>query len=282
MALAFCEKQLKLLIPFLFFSTTGLFAQEYGLQLYSLRNQFDKDVPGTMAKVKDMGFKNVEMAGTYGLQFPEVIRLLAQNKLNVVSFGVDFERLEKAPQQVAEEARSYGAQFIVCAWIPHEANNFSAEDVDRASAVFNAAGKIIASYGLLLCYHPHGYEFKTYQDGTLFDYMVKKLDQRYVYMEMDVFWMKQAGQDPLALLKKYPTRFVLMHLKDRKVGTPNSDNGHSDDETNVVLGTGDVGIAEIIREGRRLGIKHYFLEDESSNAEEQLPKSLAYLKSLQQ
>jgi sugar phosphate isomerase/epimerase len=282
MALAFSEKRLSFLLPLLFFSTTCLFAQEYGLQLYSLRDQFAKDVPGTMVKVKEMGFKNVEMAGTYGLQFPQMIRLLAENKLNVVSFGVDFERLEREPQKVAEEARSYGAQFIVCAWIPHEVNNFSTADVDRAANIFNNAGRIISSYGLLLCYHPHGYEFKPYEDSTLFDYLVKKLDQRYVYMEMDVFWMKQAGQDPLALLKKYPTRFVLMHLKDRKVGTPNSDNGKSDVEANVTLGTGDVGIAEIIREAKKLGIKHYFLEDESSNAEEQLPKSLAYLKSLQQ
>jgi sugar phosphate isomerase/epimerase len=281
MALAFKEKRLKLLISLVFFSTC-LFAQEYGLQLYSLRDQFAKDVPGTMAKVKEMGFKNVEMAGTYGLEFPEVIRLLAQNKLNVVSFGVDFERLQKEPQKVAEEARSYGAQFIVCAWIPHEVNSFGPADVDRATDIFNAAGKVISSYGLLLCYHPHGYEFKPYEEATLFDYLVKKLDQRYVYLEMDVFWMKQAGQDPLALLKKYPTRFVLMHLKDRKVGTQNSDNGKSDEEANVILGRGDVGIAEIIREAKKMGIKHFFLEDESSNAEVQLPQSLAYLKSLQQ
>lgn len=281
MALAFCKSRLNLLIPFLFFSTT-LVAQEYGLQLYSLRDQFAKDAAGTMAKVKEMGFRNVEMAGTYGLPFPEFIRLIAQNKLNVVSFAVDFERLKNEPQKVAEEARSYGAKFIVCPWIPHEDNKFSAADVDQATEVFNAAGRIISGYGLLLCYHPHGYEFKTLGDSTLFDYLVKKLDQRYVYMEMDVFWMKQAGQDPLALLKRYPTRFVLMHLKDRKVGTPNSDNGKSDVEANVTLGTGDVGIAEIIREAKKLGIKHYFLEDESSKAEEQLPKSLAYLKSLQQ
>lgn len=282
MTLALRKRRLNLLILLLFSSVTWLFAQEYGLQLYSLRDQFAKDAPGTMAKVKEMGFRNVEMAGTYGLQFPEFIRLLAQNKLNVVSFGVDFERLKNEPRKVAEEARSYGARFIVCSWIPHEDNKFGVEDVDRATDVFNAAGRIISGYGLLLCYHPHGYEFKTHGDSTLFDYMVKKLDLRYVYMEMDVFWMKQAGQDPLSLLKKYPTRFVLMHLKDRKVGTPNSDNGKIDVEANVTLGTGDVGIAEIIREAKKLGIKHYFLEDESSRSEDQLPKSLAYLKSLQQ
>jgi sugar phosphate isomerase/epimerase len=235
-----------------------------------------------MAKVKAMGFKNVEMAGTLGLSFPNLMKLLAQNELNVVSFGVDFDRLEKDPQQVADEARSYGAQFIVCFWIPHNEDNFTAEDVDKAVSVFNNAAKIIASNGMLFCYHPHGYEFKPYTDGTLFDYMMGKLDQRYVYLEMDVFWIKQAGQEPLALLKKYSSRFVLLHLKDRKIGSPITDNGRGDLETNVVLGMGDVGIAEIIQEARKLGIKHFFIEDESSHVEEQIPKSLAYLKSLQQ
>ncbi len=281
MALAFFANKSKFLIILLFIAPS-LFAQEYGLQLYSLRNQFAKDAPGTMAKVKAMGFRNVEMAGTMGLPFPELIKLLAQNELNVVSFGADFDMLEKDPRKVAEEARAYGAKFIVCFWIPHDGDNFTAAEVDKAVAVFNNAAQIIASYGMLFCYHPHGYEFKPYNEGTLFDYMMEKLDQRYAYLEMDVFWIKQAGQEPMDLLKKYSNRFVLLHLKDRKVGTTNTNNGHGDLESNVVLGTGDVGIAAIIREAKKLGIKHYFLEDESTNVEEQLPKSLAYLKSLQQ
>ena len=110
--------------------------------------------------------------------------------------------------------------------------------------------------------------------------MMTAFDTRYVYFEMDVFWIKQAGQDPLALLKKHSSRWILLHLKDRKKGTPNSLNGHAPDETNVVLGKGDVGIAEIMKEAKAIGIKHYFIEDESPLAEEQIPKSLAYLKSL--
>jgi sugar phosphate isomerase/epimerase len=196
--------------------------------------------------------------------------------LNVVSFGADFDRLAKEPHKVAEEARSYGAQFIVCFWVPHNDDGFTKEDADKAVAVFNNAAQIIASYGMLFCYHPHGYEFKKYDDGTLFDYIMQKLDQRYAYLELDVFWIKQAGQDPLALLKKYSSRFVLVHLKDRKIGTPDTDNGHGDLESNVVLGTGDVGIAEIIRACKKLGIRHYFLEDESSKVEEQLPKSFLH------
>ena len=281
MALAFCAKKLKLIVVLLLL-THFSFGQEFGLQLYSLRNQLAKDAPGTLAKVKAMGFKNVEMAGTFGLEFPQVIRLLATNELNVVSFGGDYDRLEKSPQRLADEARSYGAQFIVCFWVPHKGDTFTIEDVDKAVAVFNAAGKIIAQNGMLLCYHPHGYEFKTYEDRTLFDYMVEKLDKRYVYLELDVFWIKQAGQDPLALLKKYSGRFILLHLKDRKIGTPNTDNGRGDLESNVVLGTGDVGIAEIMKEAKKQGIKHYFIEDESSNIIIQIPQTIAYLRSLKE
>jgi sugar phosphate isomerase/epimerase len=262
--------------------STPSIGQQYGLQLYSLRKQLAQDATATMAKVRDMGFRDIEMPGTFGLPFPELIRLLAANELNVVSFGADFETLAKNPQQVVDEARAYGAKFIVCSWIPHQNGSFGLADAEKAIAIFNNAAKIIASNGLLFCYQPHGYEFKSYGEETLFDYMMTKFDQRFVYLEMDVFWVKQAGQDPVSMLKKYPSRFVLLHLKDRKIGTANSTNGQTDVDSNVVLGTGDIGIAEIIKEAKRLGIRHYFIEDESPNAETQLPQSLAYLRSLQQ
>jgi sugar phosphate isomerase/epimerase len=208
------------------------------------------------------------------------MRLLAQNELNVISYGADFDKLQKDPQGVIDEARSYGAKYIVCFWVPHTGDNFTVEDANKAAEVFNAAGRLIAAHGLIFCYHPHGYEFSAYNTGTMFDYMMSKMDSRLVYLELDIFWIKQAGQDPLALLKKYSNRFVLIHLKDRKKGTANTTNGHGDLEANVVLGTGDVGIAEIVQETKKLGIKHYFIEDESLLVEEQLPQSLQYLKSL--
>ncbi len=258
----------------------SLSAQEFGLQLYSLRDQFAKDVPGTMDKVRKIGIKEVEIMGTYGLSFPEFIKVLAKNEMSVISYGSDYEKLKNFPQNLADEARAYGAKFVVIFWIPHDGDTFTAEDVDSAAEVFNTAGKILARNGLLLCYHPHGYEFKPYKDGTLFDYMVEKFDQRFVQFEMDVFWVKQAGQDPVAVLKKHASRFVMLHLKDRKKGTRNSDNGKASVESNVVLGTGDVGIAEVMAEAKRIGIQHYFIEDESSRSEEQILKSLKYLRTL--
>lgn len=263
-------------------STASVYAQEIGLELYSLRHQLEKDPTAAMAKVQQMGFRDVELSGTYGMDFPQLIKLIAQNRLNVVSYGADFQRLRDFPQRVADEARSYGARFVVCFWIPHSADSFKLADAEEAAFVFNNAGKVMARNGLMLAYHPHGYEFGKHGDGTIFDHLVQQLDTRVVQLQMDVFWIKQAGQDPVALLKKYHNRWISMHLKDRQPGTPNSSNGKVDEEANVTLGQGDVGIADVMKEAKRLGIQHYFIEDESSRSEEQIPKSLEFLKSLEQ
>jgi sugar phosphate isomerase/epimerase len=254
-------------------------AQEIGLQLYSLRNEFKTDVPGTLAKINSWGIKEIEGGGTYGLSKEEFDKLLKQNKLKVVSVGADFDKLATNPQESVDLAKANGAKYVVCFWIPHNGGEFTIDDTKKAVDVFNKAGKLLRENGLTLCYHPHGYEFRPYEKGTLFDYLVKNTDKN-LNFEMDVFWVKHPGQDPVALLNKYPKRFELMHLKDRKPGTPGNQTGEADVETNVVLGQGDVGIAEIMKAAKKAGIKHYFIEDESSHAVHQIPQSLAYLKSL--
>jgi sugar phosphate isomerase/epimerase len=252
-------------------------AQEIGLQLYSLREQFKKDVPGTLALIKSWNIHEIEGGGTYGLGMDEYKKLLADNNLKMVSVAVDFDQLAKDPQTAIDEAKAFGAKYIVCFWIPHNNTDFTIDHIKKAADVFNTAGKLIHDNGLSLCYHPHGYEFRPYEDGTLFDYLVQHTDPKYFNFEMDVFWVKNPGQDPVALLKKYPNRFLLLHLKDRKPGTENNQNGTADEESNVVLGQGDVNIAAIMKEAKKIGIKHYFIEDESSRSVQQIPESLAYL-----
>jgi len=255
---------------------------EIGLQLYSLRNEFKSEVPGTLAQIQKWGIREIEGGGTYGLSMDDYKKLLKDNKLKMVSIGAEFNQLRENPQVAIDEAKAFGAKYVVCFWIPHDGDVFTIDQVKEAVSVFNKAGKLLAENGLSLCYHPHGYEFRPYQGGTLFDYLVKETDPRYFNFEMDVFWVKHPGQDPVALLKKYPRRFLLMHLKDRKPGTEGNQNGYADVETNVVLGKGDVGIAAIMREAKKAGVKHYFIEDESSHSVTQIPESLAYLKTLKQ
>jgi sugar phosphate isomerase/epimerase len=255
-------------------------AQEIGLQLYSLREQFKKDVPGTLQQINKWGIKEIEGGGTYGLPLEEYKKMLADNKLTMVSVGADYEMLKTNPQAAVDEAKKFNAKYVVCFWIPHDGNNFDISNTKEAVEVFNKAGKILKENGISLCYHPHGFEFRPYEKGTLFDYLVANTNPEYFNFEMDVFWVKHPGQDPVALLKKYPNRFLLMHLKDRKPGTPGNQNGNADVESNVVLGSGDVGIADIIKQARKIGVKHYFIEDESSRCEAQIPESLKFLKSI--
>ncbi|MEO5893527.1 MAG: sugar phosphate isomerase/epimerase [Ferruginibacter sp.] len=264
----------------LFFALNNLSAQETGLQLYSLRNEFKTDVPGTLAKIKEWKITKIEGGGTYGLPAEEYKKLLKQNNLEMVSIGADFEKLIKDPQAIVDEAKAFGAKFVMCAWIPHKDSGFTINDIKKAIDVFTTAGKLMSANGLKFCYHPHGYEFGPYENGTLFDYMITHTDPKYVNFEMDVFWVKHPGQDPVALLKKYPKRFLLLHLKDRAPGTEGNQNGRAPDESNVVLGKGDVGIAAVMMEAKKIGIKYAFIEDESPKAVEQIPQSLEFLRAL--
>jgi len=254
--------------------------QKIGIEFYTFRNQFAKDVEGTLQTINKMGFTEAEGGGSYNLTPQDFKKMLDKYKISVISIGVDFNQLDSNLDKIIQSAKLYGSKYVVCFWIPHNGTDFTFADASKAVAVFNKAGKTLKESGLLFCYHPHGYEFRPYNNETLFDYMMKNTDPRYVNYEMDVFWVKHPGQDPVALLKKYPGRFKLMHLKDRMPGTEGNQNGEADVESNVVLGSGDVGIADIMRVAKQYGVEHYFIEDESSRSVEQVPQSLIFLKGI--
>jgi len=266
---------LLLCVSFVVFAQTRI-----GVQLYSFRNEFKTDVPGTLEKISKMGITEVEGGGTYGMSFPDFKALLDKNNLSVTSVGADYKELETNPQAVVDNAKKFGAKYAMCAWVPHNGDDFTIDDAKKAVDVFNRAGKLLKENGVTLCYHAHGYEFRPYNNETLFDYMAKNMDPKYANFEMDVFWIKHPGQDPVALLKKYPGRFKMMHLKDRKPGTEGNQLGHADVETHVVLGSGDVGIADIMKIATKQGVEKFYIEDESSRSMEQVPQSLAFLKGL--
>src|SRR5688572_12206425 len=216
---------MKLLSIVLLFVATCLNAQEIGIQLYSVRNQIPGNVEATLRQIKSWGITNLEGGSTYGMSQLEFNDLCKKIGLKTVSIGADFNELDKDPAKVVEKAKAFGVNYVMCSWIPHKGVQLTLDETKNAIRVFESAGKVLAASGIFLCYHMHGFEFDSYEDGTLFDLMVKSLDPKYANFEMDVFWVKQPGQDPVALLKKYPNRFLMMHLKDRKPGTPNSLDG---------------------------------------------------------
>jgi sugar phosphate isomerase/epimerase len=252
-----------------------------GLQLYSLRNQFAKDVPGTMAKVQAFGIKYVELAGTYN-QTPEQFKsLLSQNNLEAVSGHFDFARYRDEPEAVLRDAKALGLKYAGCAWIPHE-GDFDEKECREAIRVFNHAGEVLAKEGIKFFYHVHGYEFQPHGQGTLLDLLFAETKPEFVNYEMDVFWIAFPAQDPVKLLQKYPKRWVLMHVKDMKKGTKTGElTGHTDVNNDVALGTGQIDYPPILAEAARVGIKYYFIEDESASSVEQIPQTLNYLEQVQ-
>jgi sugar phosphate isomerase/epimerase len=251
-----------------------------GLQLYSVRAQMEKDVPGTLAKVRDWGIRFVELAGTYGMTPQQFKGELDAHGLDPVGGHFSFEEWEKDPEAALGQARELGLVYVGCAWIPHT-GEFNEAACRHAAEVFNRAGELAARSHKHLFYHTHGYEFVPNGNGTLFDELVRETNPQYVSFEMDIFWVAHAGQDPAKLLEKYPGRWKLMHLKDMRKGTPTGLlTGQSDVTNDVALGTGQLDLPAILRAARKAGVEWYFIEDESPDSEQQIPVSLAYLSNL--
>lgn len=257
-----------------------LFNFPFGVQAYTFRNHFPVSVENTLDKIKAMGITEIESSGAKGMSNADYKKLCNDRGISIPSAGCSYEQLESNPQEVVDNAKALGAKYVMCAWIPHKGNEFTIEDIKKAVAVFNKAGKVLKENGLTFCYHDHGYEFRPYEDGTLFDYLVKNTNPAYVSFEMDVLWTLHGRANPEALLQKYGSRWKLMHVKDLKKGVIGDFSGHTPAENDVVLGTGQANWPAILKIAKKIGIKHYFIEDESEHELENVPLSITYLKGL--
>jgi sugar phosphate isomerase/epimerase len=256
-----------------------LYTAKLGVQAYTFRRSFPIDVAKTLDTIKMMGFTEIEGGGGR-ISSEEFKKLCDERGISIPSTGASYEQLVRSPDSVAMRTKALGAKYVMCSWIPHKDGVLTFEDAKKAVADFNAAGKALKAQGITFCYHTHGYEFQKYEDGTLMDYIIKNTNPEYVSFEMDIFWVQFGGGDPVALLKKYGNRWKLMHLKDMRKGTPKDLTGLTSGENDVAFGTGEIDLPAILKEAKKVGIKHYFIEDESSDPVTQVPKSIAYLKSL--
>lgn len=266
------------------FAQTGkpLYAFPIGVQAYTYRNSFPKDVATTLDTIKALGITEIEAGAPKGMTPEEFKKMCDERGIKIPSTGSGYDQIVKDPMETVKKAKALGASYVMVAWIPHQKSNFTIDNAKKAVADFNQVGKVLKENGLTFCYHNHGYEFQPYENGTLFDYIVKNTNPDYVSFEMDILWAQHGGADPVQLLKKYGSRFKLMHLKDLKKGIKGDLSGGTPPENDVVLGQGQVNIPEILRLAKKAGVQHYFIEDESNHEYEQMPKSIAYLKSLKE
>jgi len=249
-----------------------------GLQLYSLRTQFQVEgVAKTLDRVKEMGFKYVELAGTYNLPAEKFKAMLDERGLIPISGHFSFDKFKTDPEGVAKEAKALGLKYAGTAWVKGK-GAFDEAYTKEVAAAFNKAGKALADQGVTFFYHLHGYEFAPHGDGTLFDLLMKETDPKLVAYEMDILWVVFPGEDPAKLMAKYPDRFVFTHVKDLRKGVKTGDpSGKTDVRNDVPVGTGQVDYPAVIKAAENSAVKYHFIEDESPTVIDQIPQTLKYL-----
>jgi len=254
-----------------------------GLQTYSLRDQLKQDGAKALGYIKEQGFKEVEIGleSHYGLTREEMRDALSKLGLKPIAAHAGLDYLLNKTDEAVDNAKYFGLQYVGVAWAPHKAPLDEAQTLKIAED-FNTVGKRLKEKGIQFFYHNHGFEFQPYKDGkTLFDLLMEKTDPDLVKYEMDVMWTVFPGQDPAKLLKKYPNRWVLMHLKDLAKGIEGNLSGGTDVKNDVSLGSGQTDYPALLKAAQEIGIKHYFIEDESPDVLKQIPQSLKFLSTVE-
>ena len=252
-----------------------------GVQLWSLREQFQGNVPAGMDLVRSMGFTIVESAGTFGLTAAQFRAQADARGLRIVSGQFPYERLLGDPPGAIAEAKALGMAHILVPWIPHE-GDFTAAAAHEVAANFYRIGAETKAAGLGFGFHTHGYEFKPLPDGsTAYDILLRETEPGLVFVQMDVFWVVSGGQDPVALLQKHPGRCRMFHVKDmRKGAVTGVATGHAPIGDHVPVGQGRMDWPAIFEAGAKAGVVYSFIEDETSDPVGNIPASVLYLGTL--
>ena len=274
-----------LLLAILTAATASAFtvADRLGLQMYSLRVQMmQQGWRPALDQAKAFGFTALESGPPRNVSEGQYAAELASRGMKIISEGFGYEALEKDIAGCVAQAKALGVQYVMVAWIPHKDDTFTAENAAKAASDFNAWGAAFRAAGITFVYHAHGYEFRPLPEGgNLFDSIVRSTNPEYVNFEMDVFWVTHGGQDATKLLMKYPDRWRLMHVKDIRKGAPTGIyTGHAPATDDVPVGSGQVDWPSVLREAKAVGIQWYFIEDESVTPMQNIPQSIAYIRSL--
>lgn len=260
-------------------SPRDLFAKtpppQIGLQLYSVREDLAKDYPGTLKLVAAIGYREVEAAGFYNHSASDVKKMMSDEGLNCVSAHYSLVDLLKATDATIEYAKTLGLEYIICS-APSSADPsrlqkypggswqgilhaMTLDDWKWNADQFNQMGCRMQEAGLKFGYHNHTMEFRTEDHSNGFRILLENTDPRCVTMEMDIGWVIAGGADPVALMRQYPGRFSMLHVKDMTAAVHGKDPS---ERVSTVMGSGVVDLQPIFAAAEVTGVRHYFIEQE--------------------
>jgi sugar phosphate isomerase/epimerase len=249
-----------------------------GVQLYTVRDQAERDLPSVLAAIQKIGYREVETYwNVYTHPATELRKMIADHGLSVPSGHFNYEGLDSK----LDYAKVLGVDFVICPMLP-ESLRSSLDGFKRAADQLNVWGKQAHERGLQLGFHNHNYEFHQFGDTNGFDTLVQNTDPNLVCLEMDCYWVTQAGRDPLQMFKEYGSRIKLLHLKDRKQGFGTSQELNNAAQHFTEVGSGTLNWKAILAAADQNGVKHVFVERDSGDlpAIESLRKSFQYLQTL--
>ncbi|MGP7817436.1 sugar phosphate isomerase/epimerase family protein [Niallia sp. 01092] len=240
------------------------------VQMYSLRRESERDFAGTLKKVADLGFDGVELAGYGDSASKKVSALLKSLGLEAAASHVPLEQLETNLSQVIEDQHVLGSKYIVCPYLIPERRE--EKDYKALISFLEEAGEKCKKEGITLCYHNHDFELAPLSDGrkaleTIFD----STNASKVQAELDIYWLKKAGENPEEWIKRYKNRTPLVHLKDMT---------RDEEQFFAELGTGGVDIDAILNIGEDAGVKWWIVEQDETRKTpfESIEISMNYLK----
>jgi sugar phosphate isomerase/epimerase len=227
-----------------------------GVQLYTLRDDMQKDMEGTLRKAAALGYEGVEFAGYFGMEAGALKKLMDEIGLKTIGSHVSLQSMRKDLQAEIDYVKTLGAKYIICPYVADE-DRGSAEVWKRTFAELETIGEEAVKQGLKFLYHNHAFEFDVQVDGRFaFDAMYASTRPESVQVELDVCWVQFAGQDPLAYIHKYAGRLPLLHFKDFT----------KDENQKLVtleLGQGDVDLKKVIQAAAGAGVEWLIVEQDS-------------------
>jgi sugar phosphate isomerase/epimerase len=254
-----------------------------GLQLYTVRDLMKGDFDGTIAKVAQIGYKEVEFAGYFGRTGQQVRAVCDKNGLAAIATHVQYDELNDKFPAVVETSKAIGLEYIVCPWIPEDLRK-SPDIWKQAAAKFNHCGELSKKAGMQFAYHNHWFEFLPVDGKLPYDQLLKECDPNLVKMEMDLCWITAAGGDPVKYFNLYPGRFPLVHVKDLKTLpkiTAGGAQNYGDTVDLTEVGSGLIDWKKIFAQSEKAGIKHYIVEhDHPKQPFDSIAKSYDYLNKL--
>lgn len=244
---------------------TKLDVSKVGLQLYTVRQELEDDLIGTLRKIKEIGYSHVEGASYYNRKFygqtrEHYLRILSDVDLKMTSNHIEFGRPNEKDrfnmnnnwEQVCEDAAFMEQEYIVCPSLPKGIRT-SIDNYKSTAELLNICGVEAKKHGLKLCYHNHDFEFVPLDKILPFDILAQETDSNLVHFELDIYWTHRAGMDTQKLIKKYKGRFPLFHIKDMEAAP---------DFSFTEFGTGVINWKKMFKLSEIAGLKYFYIEQD--------------------